>query len=438
MKLSISTNKQLRGDVQLPGDKSLSHRSALFAALAKGQSVIDNFLVAGVTETMLDCLTQLGVQWVLEDTRLKVEGIGLKGFASPKEALNCNHSGTTMRLLAGAMVGTDTTSVLDGSDGLRRRPMGRVVDPLRLLGADIQATGEGTAPLHVTALNGGSSLNGMRYELPVASAQVKSAILLAALGANSPTTLTEPSLSRDHTERLLSSMGVDVQVNHSNFEVILSPPVEPLNPLNMSLPGDISSAAFIIVAALITPGSEVTLLDVGLNPTRTGLLDVLQQMGADIQVDVKAERHNEAVGDVTIRSSPLSGVEVGGDVVVRMIDEFPVFGIAAAYASGTTRVRDAEELRYKESDRVTTLCNGLKHFGVDVQEHPDGFTVQGGAALRGGEIDAGKDHRLGMSLSLLGLLTDGPISVSGAEIIQQSFPDFGTVLEQLGAQVNWS
>ena len=329
MKLTISPGRPLRGEASLPGDKSLSHRAALFAALAEGESVIENFLVSGVTRAMLKALTALGVRWELDGCRLAVWGRGWQNLAAPDGPLDCGNSATTLRLLAGALAAAGVPAVLDGSPGLRRRPMGRIVEPLRAMGADIQPAPGSCAPLVLAARPASRRLTGGTHDLPVASAQVKTCLLLAALAADGPVTLREPSLSRDHTERMLSSMGVGITrlapQAGTGPGVILQPPSEPLRPLVLTLPGDFSAAAFLIVAALITPGSEVTLRGVGLNPTRTGLLEALQAMGADIQVTPTADRSGEPVGDLRVRHSHLHGGAVSGDLVVRMIDEFPAF-----------------------------------------------------------------------------------------------------------------
>lgn len=431
MKLTLRPNGPLRGSIKLPGDKSISHRAILFGALAEGESKIENVLVAGVTRAMLDGLTGLGVEWELDGTSLTILGKGLNGLIPPTEALNCGNSGTTMRLLAGALAGSGTAAVLDGSAGLRKRPMGRIIDPLREMGVQIEGAAENKAPL---TLHGRQEikLKGIIHELKIASAQVKSAILLAGLGADGVTTVSEPGPSRDHTERMLRSMGVKVETEE--YRVDLSP-VEKLNPLNMAVPGDISSAAFMIVAAMTVPDSEITLENVGLNPTRTGLLDVLKEMGADIEITDKGGQHNEPVGDIVVKHSELRGVEINGPVVVRMIDEFLAFGVAAAYAGGETVVREAEELRYKETDRIALLCQEFERLGVDIEEQQDGFVIRGGKGLEGGPTEGHGDHRVAMALSLLGLGDKKLVSVDGAEIIEESFPSFGESLRRLGVEI---
>lgn len=437
MKLSIAPNKSLQGSVTLPGDKSISHRAALFAALARGESRIENFLDAGVTRVLLESLKGLGIDWQLEGTSLKVTGKGLGGFTTPPHPLNCGNSATTMRLMIGALTAANVSAQLDGSDGLRRRPMGRVIEPLQQMGADLDAAEGGTAPLQVKSRPDGQVLHGIHYKMPVASAQVKTAILLAALAADSPTTVQEPGPSRDHTERMLASMGAQVETTAgSNPKVRLTPQSSSdLRPLSLTIPGDFSSAAFLIVAAIITPGSEITLHEVGLNPTRTGLLDALLRMGADIKVCNRGEQQGEPVGDITIKASQMKGICVDGLLVVRMIDEFPIFAVAASQAQGQTAVRDACELRHKESDRIQAICFMLGEQGVDITETDDGFVIYGRGDFKGGYLQAGGDHRLAMSMAVAGLAAKKRMVIEGAEIIHESYPEFSDTLNRLGAEV---
>jgi 3-phosphoshikimate 1-carboxyvinyltransferase len=427
----------LLGTVSLPGDKSLSHRAALFAALAEGDSRIDNFLVSGVTHAMLDALTNLGVEWKLENQTLLVKGRGISGLQAPAKPIDCGNSATTMRLLAGALAVAGIPAVLDGSAGLRRRPMERIVDPLKRMGVAISAE-KGFAPIRFVPSR--FPLKALNATLPVASAQVKTCLLLAALAGDGPTVVREPARSRDHTERMLTSMGITITstVQHMSgqtwYETRLVPPRPlTLSPLNLTLPGDFSSAAFLIVAALIVPGSEITLQGIGLNSGRTGLLDVLLSMGANIRISRQAVFGGEPVGDITIKSSNLSGVEVRGEQVVRMIDEMPIFSVAAAYAKGITTVRDASELRVKESDRISSLSQELRKLGVAVEEKLDGFIISGGHPVSGGTVEPHGDHRLAMSLAAVGLAAQSPVQVQGAEIIAESFPEFTGILQGLGA-----
>ncbi len=439
--LTVSPSPPLSGSLALPGDKSLSHRAALFAALAQGESVIDNFLEAGVTRAMLAALENLGFDYQLAAGRLTLRGEGLDGWRARARqtgpVLDCGHSATTMRLLAGALAAAGVPAALDGSAGLRSRPMGRIVEPLQAMGVPVRSTG-GKAPLNFKARNG-RPLQSQIFDLPVASAQVKSCLLLAGLAADGPVTVIEPGPSRDHTERLLGGMGAEVarmELPGGKFRVELQPPATPLDPLNLSLPGDFSSAAFLIVAGLITPGSEIRLQSVGLNPTRTGLLDALEMMGAGIRLENRRERQGEPVGDILVRHTPLSACRVDGPLVVRMIDEFPAFAVAAAYAVGGTVVREARELRLKESDRISALCRQLRSIGVEARELDDGFCIPGDQKPAGGQVDPSGDHRLAMALAVAGLAAQGPVMVGHPEIIRQSFPGFQEALSGLGAKID--
>jgi 3-phosphoshikimate 1-carboxyvinyltransferase len=430
--ITLSADGALSGELSLPGDKSLSHRAALFASLADGESVVDRFLVSGVTRAMLGALTALGVAWRLEGERLIVRGRGLRGFIPPDAPLDCGNSATTLRLLAGALAASGTPCSLGGSPGLRKRPMTRITEPLRRMGVPIAAAVDGCAPLTLAARDAATPLNAADIVLPVASAQVKSCLILAALAADGTTTLREPGPSRDHTERMLSAMGADIRTD--GLTVSVAPLARPLAPLNLTLPGDISSAAFLLAAAALVPGSSVLIRDVGVNPTRTGILDVLAEMGARIAVENPRVVGGEPVGDIRLTAAPLRAVCVAGDTVVRMIDEFPVFAVAACFAQGVTEVRDAEELRYKETDRISVLCGELKALGVTLTERRDGFTIQGGT-LSGGVCEAHGDHRLAMSLALAGLAAPSAVTVRHAEILNESFPDFAAQLRRLGAHV---
>lgn len=442
MKLIIYPGNALRGSVQVPGDKSLSHRAVLFAALAEGESRISNFLVSGVTRVMLDALKALGVEWKLDGEQLIVQGQGLRGLQAPAQPLYCGNSATTIRFLAGALAAAGIPAVLDGSDGLRKRPMDRIVEPLRRMGVQIHASGSGTAPLTLSARPESVRLLPLNEDLPVASAQVKTCLLLAALDADGGTVLREPGPSRDHTERMLGRMGVDItsqrieMQGRTAYETRLTPAGGALKPLTMAIPGDFSAAAFFIAVAAFVPGSEVMITGVEINPTRTGIIDALRAMGADIAIEERGEQGGEPVGNIFVRASNLTGGQVSGDLVVRMIDEFSAFGAAAAFAQGETCVRDAVELRYKESDRISTLCDEIRKLGGQAEEAQDGFRILGGG-LQGGAAQAHGDHRLAMALATAGLAARAPVTIDGAEIISESFPGFVEALCQLGANVEW-
>ena len=419
--------KPLSGTISVPGDKSLAHRALLFAAIADGTSRISNYPDSGVTRSMRKALESLGVKSSLShDGVLTVEGNGFNPFPCGLGAVGyCGNSATTIRLLAGVLAGTGTIAVLDGSEGLRKRPMDRIVEPLRQMGVDVLATNGHTAPLTFGSAPE-EGLSPVKYDLPVASAQVKSCLILAALGANGESVITEPGPSRDHTERMLKAMGVDIESENLCVRV---KPCRHLRPIDGVLPNDISSAAFLFAAAAIVPGSDITVTNIGLNYTRTGILDILSKMGAEISVSNEHEEFGEPVGDVRLRNvGKLHGIEICGDLVVRSIDEFPAVAVVAAFAEGETVARGAMELRYKESDRITAIVTQLKALGVDAEESADGFRVRGGT-LSGGVAKANGDHRLAMSMSLAGLRA--PVLVEGAEILTESFPDFVDAVKAL-------
>ncbi|HIP95584.1 MAG TPA: 3-phosphoshikimate 1-carboxyvinyltransferase [Anaerolineae bacterium] len=449
MNLTVHPGGPLRGCVRVPGDKSISHRALLLGALADGDSHVANFLPSGDCLATLACVRALGVEVTpspstllragpgpspYEGIAFVVHGRGLHGLRPPAAPLDCARSGTTMRLLAGILAGQPFPSTLTGDRQLLRRPMRRIAEPLRRLGAEIETAG-GHAPLTVR----GQRLHGHEHTLAVASAQVKSALLLAGLYADGPTTVHQPGPARDHTERMLAAMGAEIRV--SGLTVTLTPPTPSgrggpgsLAPLSLSIPGDISSAAFPLVAAALVPGSEVTVEGVGVNPTRTGLLDVLRAMGADVMLHHEREQGSEPVADVTVRASDLRGVEVGGDTVVRMIDEFPVLAVAATQAHGPTVVRDAAELRVKETDRIAAIVAGLRALGARIEPLPDGFIVEGPTPLRGGLVDSHGDHRLAMALAVAGLIAAGEVVIKNAGCIGDSFPGFVELMQGIGAR----
>lgn len=438
--MKVFCSKALKGKIVLPGDKSISHRAILLSALANGESRIQNLLVAGVTEKMLSALTEFGVEWQLDGSELTVIGKGLEGLKPPSGPLDCGNSATTMRMLAGVCSASGISVVLDGSQGLRARPMARIVDPLREMGVVIQTQDKGgTAPLKISARQKGQSLRAVDYSSPVTSAQVKSCVLIAGLSANGVIHYQEPSASRDHTERMLSGMGVEInrtEQGDGSVLVSMDPQIgKTLHPLRTTIPGDISSAAFLIVAALITPGSEITIQDVGLNPTRTGLLEALKEMGASLIINNRSELNGEPIGDITVRHSRLRGIQLSGQLVVKMIDEIPIFTVAAAYADGETQVSDAEELRVKETDRIAAIRKEFNKLGVGIGEQEDGFSLQGGAPLSGGVVQSHGDHRMVMALAVAGLAAEEPVEIQNAEIVAESFPDFVPALRSLGAQV---
>ncbi len=421
----VHPSSSLSGETKVPGDKSISHRSVLFASLAQGKTTIDNWLAAGDTEATLAAMKQLGIAIKREGLHhLEIEGGKLQASS---DSINLRHAGTGMRLLAGILAGQDFPSVLDGSEQLRKRPMKRIIDPLLLMGAKIESP-EQKAPLHISP----SSLQGISYTLPMASAQVKSAVLLAGLFAQGVTEVIEPGPSRDHTENMLKAMGANIEVTGNHVRLT---PGQPLQAIDIKVPGDISSAAFIIVAALITPESDVTIHQVNVNPRRTGILDVLLQMGANIKLTPSEEQAGEPTADIRVRSSSLQGVAIKGDIVVRMIDEFPILMVAALHTNGVTTLEGAKELRVKETDRLAVMTSELKKMGVKITETPDGFSIPGNQKLLGAKVDGHDDHRIAMSLAVAGLVACGQTLIEQASCSADSFPDYAKTMTKLKAEI---
>lgn len=421
----------LRGRARVPGDKSISHRALLLGAIAAGKSRVEGFLPAADCQATLGAVRALGVE--VEEhspTTLTVHGVGLHGLHEPENVLDCRRSGTTMRLLAGLLAGQEFLSVLSGGAQLRRRPMARIVEPLRSMGAVVLGRNGGRQP--PLSIQGGD-LRGIDYTLPVASAQVKSALLLAAIYARGPTTLSVPGPARDHTERMMAAMGAELKTRDGMVEI---EPGRHLNPVDVKVPGDFSSAAYLMVAASLLPGSEITIEGVGVNPTRTGLLDALWAMGADLTLHHERVMGGEPVARVAVRSAELRGVEVGGDLVVRAIDELPILAVAATQARGETIVRDAAELRVKETDRIATTIRELRRLGAEIEPRPDGFAIRGPTPLEGAAVHSHGDHRLAMALAIAGLVARGETVVQDAACIADSFPGFATTLAGLGARVS--
>lgn len=421
------TTQPFRGTIRVPADKSISHRAAILSAIADGDTRIENFLESETTHGTLNCLRQLGANVEEPSTTvLVVHGHGLRSLREPRDSLFCEGSGTTMRLLAGLCAGQNFLSILDGSPALLRRPMARVVEPLRQMGATILARDDGRLP--PLAIRGGN-LHGIDYDMPIASAQVKSAILLAGLFADSATTVREPSHSRDHTERMLRAFGCSIENGKSKIENRLTPTSRLESPSLISIPADFSSAAFFMVAALLIPNSEICMERVGINQTRTGLLDALERMGAQIRIENAREESGEPIADLVVRGGDgLLGTVVSGSDVPRMIDEFPIFAVAATQARGETIVRDAQELRVKESDRIGTLAQELRKMGAKIEEREDGFAIEGVTKLHGARVSAHNDHRLAMSLAVAGLIAEGETVIEGWECVADSFPHFEEAL----------
>jgi len=429
-RLTIHSCGPLCGRLCVPGDKSISHRTLLLGCLASGDSRIEGFLPSADCLATLRCVRALDVQVEEHDaTTLTIHGGGFHGLRASDAPLDCMRSGTTMRLLAGILAGQSSgvSGRLTGDPQLLRRPMARIVDPLRRMGADI-ATTDGHAPLTIR----GRKLRGYDHTLPVASAQVKSAILLAGLHADGATVVRQPGPARDHTELMLAAMGADIDVDGL---IVSLTPGPSLVPLQLTVPGDISSAAFPLAAAALVPGSEITIEDVGVNPTRTGLLSMLQAMGAEVTIRNLRRQGGEPMANVTVRASGLRGVEVSGETVVRMIDEFPALAAAATQAHGATVVREAEELRVKETDRIAVIASELRKLGARIEPQPDGFVVEGPASLHGGAVDSHGDHRIAMALVVAGLIADGEVVVENSDCIADSFPGFVGAMRGIGAPI---
>lgn len=426
--LTVKPSRGLQGILTLPGDKSMSHRSVIFAAIAEGDTLINGFLAGEDTLNTARALESLGtVIDGLGTSRLIVRGKGLDGLTEPAGVLDLGNSGTGMRLLAGLLAGQDFFSILTGDQYLRKRPMARVVEPLRRMGAAIDGrSGGGLAPLSIRG--GGPKTRAIDYTSPVASAQVKSALLLAGLYAHGETTVNEPSKSRDHTERMFRFFNVEVRERGTAVTLRGRQALRPKGPLE--IPADISSAAFFMVAACIVPGSDLLIKNVGVNPTRTGIIDVLLSMGADIALRNPREQAGEPVADIRVRHRKLRAARIEGAMVPRAIDEIPVLSVAAAYAGGTTIIKDAAELRVKESDRIATMAAELKKMGATVKELPDGMEITGRDSLDGAVCESHGDHRIAMSLAVAGLAARGETVVRDTEWIDTSFPGFERLLRQ--------
>lgn len=423
----IPASSPLRGSVEIPADKSLSHRAAILGAIADGTVHIKNFSSGADCKSTVNFLQDLGVEIeFITNSDLIIYGKGLRGLKEPEKVLDAGNSGTTLRLMQGVLSGQPFYSVLTGDHSLSNRPMARVIQPLKLMGADIRARKNNTlAPITIC----GGNLNGIEYKMPIASAQVKSTILLAGLYAEGETTVIEPAKSRDHTERYLKYMGIDVKVNDLNITIKGN---KELEPKEFKIPGDISSASFFIIAATIIKGSNIKLTNIGVNPTRTGLISVLERMGADIKIENEREVCGEPVADIIVKSSKLKGIEISGDIIPTLIDEVPIIAVAASLAEGTTIIKDAQDLRNKESDRIATITTELKKLGVDIQETPDGMIVNGKEKIEGGcNCDSNFDHRIAMSLAIAALAAKNPVTIENASWIRISFPEFNMILTQL-------
>lgn len=433
MKQVIKAPPQLKGEVMPPGDKSISHRAAMLNAISQGSAHISNFCVGNDRLSMLRCLRGLGVRITRHaDCTItnshecfEIRGVGLDGLREPSNILNAGNSGTTIRLLAGLLSGQRYFSVLTGDSSLRSRPMGRIIEPLAKMGAKIMGRANGSlAPLAIT----GGELNGIRYVLPIASAQLKSCLLIAGLYAKGQTVLTQPALSRDHTERMMASMGAEITIHGKDVSIERSK----LSAMDIRIPSDTSGSAFWLVAGCCHPNASITVKNVGMNPTRTGILEVLRSMGANIKILNLRDEGGEPTADLVAETSTLRPTDISGDLIPRVIDELPVLALAACFANGTSTISGAGELRVKESDRIIATADGLRRLGAKVLEKSDGLVIRGGSALVGSECSSYNDHRIAMTLGIAGLVAKGETVVLDSDAVDISYPNFWDTCHVLG------
>jgi 3-phosphoshikimate 1-carboxyvinyltransferase len=429
MKLLLRKCISPKGEIKMGGDKSITHRGLIIGAIAQGKTVVHGYSRCADCMATLEIFKQLGISIKDSGSTISIEGKGLDGFVEPDDVLDCKNSGTTMRLLAGVLSGQNFFSVLTGDSSLRKRPMQRIIRPLDQMGAEIRSRCGGFAPLGIK----GGKLKSIDYKLPVASAQVKSAILLAGLYADEETIVEEPKLTRDHTERMFSLFGAKVEKEDKR---IILKKKNKLNAQELIIPGDISSAAYFIALACLAPGSELYLKDIGVNPTRTGILDVLKMMGADISVVNTRTVSNEPIAGLMIKYSKLKTREISGQLIPRLIDEMPILAVAATQVQGITVIKDAAELRVKETDRISAIVVGLKDMGAKIEEKKDGFVVEGPTRLYGAQCNSFGDHRIAMALTIAGFIADGQTIIDGAECISISFPEFITLAKTVCGEAN--
>ena len=430
-----SSTARMQGEARVPGDKSISHRSIMMGSIAQGVTEVDGFLEGEDALATMNAFRALGVNIEGPDNgRVRVHGVGMHGLKAPREVLDCGNSGTSMRLMSGLLAGQSFDCVLTGDSSLSKRPMRRVIDPLRSMGAQIDAQDGGKPPLRI---HGASALAAIQYELPMASAQVKSCVLLAGLYAQGTTSVTEPAVTRDHTERMLRGFGVEVKTEGATSSVRGG---QQLVATKIDVPSDISSAAFFMVAASIAPQADITLKHVGMNPTRTGVIDILRLMGANIEISNQSEVGGEPVADVRVQSATLRGIDIPEHLVPLAIDEFPVLFVAAANAVGQTKLTGAEELRVKESDRIAVMAHGLQKCGIDAEPTEDGMIIQGlghidGLRYKATSIESQGDHRIAMSFSVAAIRAEGSMVIRGAQTVDTSFPGFVFLANGLGMHV---
>ncbi|WP_195335761.1 3-phosphoshikimate 1-carboxyvinyltransferase [Paraclostridium bifermentans] len=417
----------LKGTVELIGDKSISHRAIMFSSIAKGNTRIKNFLMGQDCLSTIDCFRKMGVDISINDKEVVVNGVGLRGLKKPNEILNVGNSGTTIRLMMGVLAGNEFESTVIGDESIGKRPMKRVTDPLRLMGCSIKGNDDANfTPITIY----GGNLNGIEYKMPVASAQVKSSIILASLYADSSSTIIEKSKSRNHTEIMLKSFGADIK--STDLKIDVQPVRELFSVGNINVAGDISSAAFIIAAASIVEGSEVLIKNVGLNETRTGIIDVLEAMNGNFEIIDKRVESGEVVGDLIVRySDKLIGTTIDSNLIPRLIDEIPVIAILATQANGTTVIKDAKELKVKESNRIKAVVDNLKNMGAEIEELEDGMVIKGKTKLKGANIKTFNDHRIAMAFSVASLISEGKLNLDNTACIDISFPGYFDLINNL-------
>lgn len=415
----------LKGEVSIPGDKSISHRAVMFGSLAEGTTEVTNFLQGADCLSTISCFRKLGIEIENTSQRILIHGKGLHGLTEPSDTLDTGNSGTTTRLISGILAGQRFTTILNGDASIQTRPMKRIITPLSIMGADITSLkGNDCAPLRIC----GGQLHGIAYKSPVASAQVKSCVLLAGLYADAPTSVTEPVLSRNHTELMLAGFGAHVASSGTTATI---EPEPDLNGMKIEVPGDISSAAYFLAAGLMIPNSEILIKNVGINPTRDGILRVAKEMGGDITILNEKTSGGEPTCDLLVRSSSLKGVTIGGKIIPTLIDEIPMIAVMACFAEGITTIKDAQELKVKESNRIDTVVTNLKAMGAHIEATDDGMIIEGGYQLHGAVIDSHLDHRIAMSFAIGALGADGETRIEGAECVKISYPEFYQTLENL-------
>lgn len=418
----IQKMKKAVGQIKVPGDKSISHRAVMLGSLANGVTEISGFLKGADCLSTIDCFRKMGIDIDINGENVTVHGNGLRGLKKPDEMLYTGNSGTTTRLLCGILAGQNFDTSITGDASIQKRPMGRVVQPLSMMGAKIENE---YCPLYIT----GTKLHGIDYKMPVASAQVKTAIILAGLYADGETVIHEIEKSRDHTELMLSAMGADLTVDNLDITV---KPTNDLTAVNVDVPGDISSAAFFLVLGAIMPNSQITVTNVGINPTRTGIIDVLKDMGADITLENVHTSAGETVANITVRSSSLKGTTVGGDIIPRLIDELPIIAVAAVFADGQTVIKDAQELKVKETNRIRAVVDEFNKCGIDITETDDGMIINGGKSIHGADFKTYGDHRMAMSLTVLAQLADSESTLDDSDCACVSYPTFFDDFYKLG------